>query len=127
MSAAAFAEVGDLLQRYFDGLYESDAEALREVFHPNAIYACATAEPFVMLGMDQYLPVVAARPSPASRADLRRDEILSIEFAGTNTALAKVRCAIAPKLFTDFLTLARVGDRWRIVAKVFHYELEPQV
>lgn len=126
MAAGAFEEVADLLQRYFDGLYQSDAEALRHVFHPDAVYACATAEPFTRLGMGEYLPIVAARPSPASRGEPRRDEILAIEFAGPNTAFAKVKCAIAPKRFTDFLTLVRVGEGWRIMAKIFHYELEPE-
>jgi hypothetical protein len=124
MAAAAFEEIADLLQRYLDGLHQSDAEALLHVFHPDAVYACATAEPLVRLSMGEYLPIVAARPSPASRGEVRRDEILAIELAGPNTAFAKVRCAIAPKRFTDFLTIVRVPEGWRIMAKIFHYELE---
>lgn len=127
MTAAALQEVAGLLQRYFDGLYQSDAESLERVFDPDAVYACATTEPFVCLRMETYLPMVAARPSPASRGEARQDEILGIEFAGPNTAFAKVKCAIGPKRFTDFLTLVRVDGRWRIIAKVFHYELEADV
>ena len=73
--------------------------------------------------MDEYFPIVDARPSPASRGEARRDRILSIEFAGPVTAFARVECAIAPKFFTDFLTLVKLDGRWQIIAKVFHYEL----
>lgn len=121
-----FDEVAEVLGAYFDGLYGSDAALLERVFHPDAVYACATEPRFVRLGMADYLPMVAARPSPASRGEPRQDEILAIEFAGDSTAFAKVRCAIAPKLFTDFLTLVRTDGAWRIIAKVFHFELEGQ-
>ncbi|MFF3691402.1 nuclear transport factor 2 family protein [Streptomyces sp. NPDC002187] len=48
--------------------------------------------------------------------------MVSIEFAGPVTAMARVECKIGPRLFTDFLTLVMVAGRWQIVAKVFHYE-----
>ena len=95
--------VRDLLQRYFDALYASDADALRAVLHPRAIYVCATGEDFVYKTVDEYLPVVAERPSPASRNEARRDSIDSIELAGANTARARVRCSIGDRDFIDFL------------------------
>ena len=85
--------------------------------------ACATAEPAVILRMDEYFHIVDQRPSPASRGETVQERILSIEFAGPVTALAKVECAILPKHFTDLLTLIHVDGRWQIIAKVFHYEL----
>jgi len=114
--------VRDLLQRYFDALYASDADALRAVLHPRAIYVCATGEDFVYKTVDEYLPVVAERPSPASRNEARRDSIDSIELAGANTARARVRCSIGDRDFIDFLTLVRDADRWSIISKVFHYD-----
>lgn len=119
-----FDEVRELLGLYFDGLYRSDAGLLERVFHPAAVYATATPDPGVHMDMAAYLPMVAARPSPASLNQPQADEIVSIAFAGPNTALAVVRCAIAPRRFTDFLSVIRTPDGWRIIAKVFHYELE---
>jgi hypothetical protein len=118
-----YAAVVEVLSDYFDGLYLSDTEILSQVFHPDARYVCATEAPLVNLGMDAYLPIVAARPSPASRGEPRRDRIAGIEFAGPTTAFARVNCAIGPKYFTDFLTLILVDGRWRIIAKVFHFDL----
>jgi len=118
-----FAEIVVLLQHYFDALYASDAGALGRVFHPQALYACGTGGTLTHLTMDAYLPMVARRPSPASRDEERHDRILSIEFAGPVTALARVECAIAEKRFTDLLSLVKLDGRWQIIAKVFHFEI----
>jgi len=118
----SYNAVASVLSRYFDGLYNSDARALSEVFHPQANYVCAVEGDFVCRSMDEYLSIVAGRPSPASRNETRRDSIVSIEFAGPAIAVARVNCAIGSRYFTDALTLIREGGAWRIMSKVFHYE-----
>lgn len=124
LHAPQFTPVLELLQRYFDGLYHGDAEALARVFHPQASYASATEGALVHLDMARYLPIVARRPSPASRDETRADEVLSIDFIGPTAALAKVRCRIGPKHFTDLLSLVRIDQRWQIIAKVFDFHLD---
>ncbi|KRD64152.1 nuclear transport factor 2 family protein [Ensifer sp. ENS10] len=120
-----FAAIVEVLQGYFDGLYRSDTSILKQVFHPKALYATATDGTLLELDMDRYFPVVDKRPSPESRGEERADRILSIEFAGPVTALAKVQCAIGEKAFTDLLSLVFVDGRWQIIAKVFHYDIKP--
>jgi len=73
--------------------------------------------------MKEYFSIVDKRPSPASLNEIRNDRILSIEFAGSVTALARVECSIGAKFFTDFLGLIFVDDKWQIISKVFNYEL----
>ncbi len=124
MTDDASAPVRALLLDYFDGLYHSDTLRLRRSFHPQAVYACATAGTPTILRMDEYFPIVERRPSPASKGEARTDRIVSIDFVGPDTALAKVKCSIRPRHFTDLLSLIRVDGRWQIIAKVFHYELE---
>ena len=124
MSAPDFAGVAAVLGLYFDGLYYSDTKRLAQVFHPKAQYVSVTDGTLLYRDMAEYFPVVDARPSPASRNEDRRDEIVSVEFAGPNTARAVVRCAIGPRHFTDFLTLIRLDGRWQVISKVFHYEEE---
>ena len=70
--------------------------------------------------MDDYFPVVAQRVSPASRDEPRRDVIEAIQFAGQNTAFARLRCSIGTKDFIDFLTIVRTDGEWKIMAKIFH-------
>lgn len=118
-----FAAVAGVLSTYFDGLYHSDVAALSQAFHPRAHYVCATDGALQYLTMAEYFPIVDKRPSPASRGEPSNDRIVSLEFAGPVTAFARVECSIGPKFFTDFLTLVRTDDRWRIISKVFHYDI----
>ena len=118
-----FGEIAAVMADYFDGLYFSDTDRLGRAFHPDAQYVCASEGSLTRLSMDAYFPIVDARPSPASRSEPRADRILSIEFAGPVTAFVRAECAIGPKRFTDFLTFIRLDDEWRIIAKVFHFDL----
>jgi hypothetical protein len=122
-NAAALPAITALLHDYFDGLYFSDTRRLREVFHPQAVYATATDGAPLILRMEEYFGVVDKRPPPASRAEPRTDRIVAIDFVGPVTALAKVQCSIGPKHFTDLLSLIRVDGRWQIIPKVFHFDL----
>lgn len=123
---ARHAEVVAVLQEYFDGLHHSDTQRLRRVFHPQAVYATASHGQPLVLGMDDYFPIVDARPSPASKGEARTDEIVSLEFAGPVTARATLRCSIRPRHFVDLLTLIHVDDRWQVIAKVFNWEEQPR-
>lgn len=124
MSAPApFVAITAAMTDYFDGLYLSDTTRLDRVFHPAAQYVCASEGTLTRLSMEEYFPVVAARPSPASRSEPRADRIVSIEFAGPVTAFVRAECAIGPRRFTDFLTFIRLDGEWRIIAKVFHFDL----
>lgn len=122
---AAYADVAEALADYFDGLYFSDTTRLGRIFHPQALYACATEGNLLHLTMQEYFPIVDKRPSPASRGEPRADHIVSIEFAGPVTAFVRLNCAIGPKFFTDLLTLVHVDGRWQIISKVFHFDLKP--
>lgn len=117
--STAFEEIGRVLQTYFDALHFCDTEKLQRAFHPKAIYATADEGPLLYRTMTEYVPVIAARESPASRGEERRDRIDAIELAGANTAFARVRCSIGSRDFVDFLTLVRTEGEWRIIAKVF--------
>lgn len=121
----AFADVYELLGQYFDTLYYCDLEKFDAVFHPQAIYATADETPFLYRGMPAYREVMAQRQSPASRGEPRRDFIDAIEFAGENTALARVRCSIGERDFLDLLSLVRTEGRWRIIAKIFQIIEKP--
>ena len=114
--------VSALIDDYFEGLYRSDSAILRKVFHPSALYACASSGTLLTLTMGAYFEVIDQRPSPASRGEARTDRIVSIEFAGPVTALARLTCSILPKHYTDLLTLVHVDGRWQVIAKVFHFE-----
>jgi 4-oxalocrotonate tautomerase len=123
MMQGTYLDIAETLSTYLDGLHYSDTERLRQVFHPRAQYVCATEGTLLYRTMEEYFPIVDRRPSPASRGEPRADSIVSIELAGPVTAFARVNCAIGPKYFTDLLTLVRDEGRWRIISKVFHFDI----
>jgi hypothetical protein len=112
-------QIHTLLGVYFNGLYHSDTARLREAFHPSAIYAAVMDGALKNLTMDQYWPIVDARPSPASQLLVRRDKILIIDVIGPTTALAKVECTIGRHFYIDLLSMIKLNERWWIIAKVF--------
>ncbi|MDJ0654635.1 MAG: nuclear transport factor 2 family protein [Xanthomonadales bacterium] len=118
--AAARREVVQVLQLYFDALHEADATKMDRIFHAQGIYATADEHPTLTRDKRTYLDVLRNRESPQSRGDARKDHIDSIEFAGANTARARVRCSIGSSDFVDFLTLIRDEEgQWQIISKIF--------
>lgn len=117
--SSPFIGVEETLRTYFDALYFCDLDRLDRAFHPRAIYATADETPLLYRTFEEYGRVIAAREAPAARGEPRRDHIDAIEFAGANTAFARVRCSIGSRDFVDLLTLVRTEEGWRIIAKVF--------
>ncbi|WP_428528037.1 nuclear transport factor 2 family protein [Roseibium sp.] len=117
--SSVFLELEAVIADYFEALYRCDTDLLQKVFHSKAIYATADETPLLYRTMEEYVPVVAARQSPASRGEVRTDAIDEIQLAGANTAFARVRCSIGNNDFVDFLTFVRDGGRWQIMAKIF--------
>ncbi len=115
----ALSDLQSVISDYFEALYRCDTDLLQQVFHPKAIYATADETPLLYRTMGDYVPVVAARQSPASRGEVRTDAIDEIQLAGENTAFARVRCSIGQNDFVDFLTFVRTEGRWQIMSKIF--------
>jgi hypothetical protein len=68
------------------------------------------------------LEAVRNRPSPKAQGLSRHDEILQVDESSPTTAFVKLKCAIPPRFFTDYLCLLKVEGRWQIVQKVFATE-----
>jgi len=114
-----------LLEQYLDALHHCDSTRLREVLHPQALYATASDGGLLTLTMEAYWRVIDARTSPASQGHLRRDRVQEVELIGGDTALVRLQCVAPPKHFDDVLSLVKLEGRWWIIAKVFHYDLLP--
>jgi hypothetical protein len=53
----------------------------------------------------------------------RHDDILQIDQASPTMAFVKLKCAIPPRFFTDYLSFLKVEGRWQIAQKVFATEV----
>ena len=111
------------VRTYLDGLYEGDADKLASVFHPTSSLTYEEGGELKPLPRDEWLAAVRARPSPKSRALPRHDEILQIDQSSPTTAWVKLKCAIPPRFFTDYLCLLKTGGRWQVAQKVFATEV----
>jgi hypothetical protein len=114
----------EVLGDYFDGLYDGDVEKLTRIYHDRVRLYCQTDPELLELDLPSYLEAVKNRPSPASRQDERFDRILELSVPTPTTAHARVQCAYLPKRFTDDLTFVRTPAGWKLIAKVWHYELD---
>ncbi|WP_376743840.1 nuclear transport factor 2 family protein [Ensifer canadensis] len=85
----------------------------------------ATEGKLVKLNVDAYLDLVANRPSPEDKGDLRQDEIISVSIGSPTTAHVRVKNVYMPKKFVDDLTLVQINGKWQIVSKVWHFDLQP--
>lgn len=119
----AFADVTELMQRYFDGFYNGDVDLLKTVFHPSCHLLSARDGGLTDDDMEAVYKRVANRTAPAANGEVNRDRILSIDLANPELALAKVQIAIGQKLFTDYLNCIRIDGEWKIISKVFTYDL----
>jgi hypothetical protein len=115
-------EIEQVLQTYFDGLYEGDTTKLGRVFHNVAHLFSVDDGKLGDMSRDQWFTMVRGRPSAQSRDLPRRDWVVQIDRSGPNTAFAKVQCQIPPRYFTDYLTLVKLAEGWTIVSKTYHTE-----
>jgi hypothetical protein len=107
-------------QTYLDGLYEGDADKLAQVFHHTSALTYEQDGKLVPLPRNDWLVAVRSRPSAKSRGLPRHDEILEIDQASPTMAFVKLKCAIPPRFYTDYLCFLKIEGHWQVAQKVFH-------
>ena len=117
-----YSAIISVLQKYFDLLYKGDINLIKEVFYEDAHVYSQMGDEIVAIGMNEFRDRISERPSPERKGENRLDEISCIDMWGPKTALAKVRCNILGRVFTDYLSLFKVNNNWKIISKVFRSE-----
>ena len=107
---------------YLDGLYEGDTTKLDKAFHEVSHLYSLEDGGVSDLPRADWLKLVESRPSAKARGLKRTDRIVSIDFSGPETAFVKLECSIHPRYFTDYLTLLKLPQGWRVVSKTFRTE-----
>ena len=117
------SSVEAVVQGYFDGLYEGDADKLGAMFHPSADLRCAENGELKVLTVPDWLALVRKRPSAMVEGKQRDDFVVTIDRSDASTAFIKVRCQLPPRYFTDYLVAMKLRDGWQIVSKSYRYDL----
>ena len=121
MALSDHAEIRDLMERYFEGLYQSDSAVLRTVFHDDLAYVNGTAGTYEHMNLDAYMARIDARTPPASRGDARDEVIERITLKGDRIGLVEARMAMLGRNYQDLLTLVHTEAGWRVLTKVFSF------
>jgi hypothetical protein len=115
-------KIRDVIQTYFDSMYESSSDKARAAFHPNAKITGYLEDGLHEMSVEDFAGFVASQqPSPKSKGEAARLDILSIELAG-DTASARIRDDYLGMTFLDSLSLLRIDGSWSIYNKLFHVE-----
>ncbi|WP_299081536.1 nuclear transport factor 2 family protein [uncultured Ruegeria sp.] len=114
-------EIEDLMRRYFGGLYHSDSQTLRTVFHADLSYVNGTSGIYEVMGLDDYMARIDARTPPSSRGDPRDDVIERIALKGDRIGIVEARMTMIGRNYQDLLTVINTDEGWRILTKVFSF------
>jgi hypothetical protein len=108
---------------YLDGLYEGDTRKLGQVFHEVSHLYSLSDGGVADVPREKWFEMVKGRPSAKAKGLQRTDRIVSIDLSGPETAFVKLECSIHPRYFTDYLTLLKLKDGWRVVSKTFRTDV----
>lgn len=115
-------QIREVIQTYFDCMFESDAEKARIAFHPNARITGYNRGELQEMKVDDFATFVASQqPSASQKGEAPIIEVLSIDVAG-DTAVARVRDVYLGRCFLDTLSLLKTNGNWQIYNKLFHVE-----
>jgi len=112
-----------VIQHYFDGLYEGDADKLEAIFHPTADLRWLDKGELKVLTVPDWMALVRKRPSAKAEGKQRNDFVVTLDRSDENTAFIKVKCQLPPRHFTDYLIAMKLADGWRIVSKSYRFDL----
>ena len=115
--------VEKVIQLYFDGLYEGDADKIGEAFHPSADLRWVEKGELQVLRCRTGWSACASgrrRRRKASRATISSS---AMDRSDDATAFVKVKCQLPPRYFTDYLVALKLADGWKIVSKSYRYDV----
>ncbi|MBT4934431.1 MAG: nuclear transport factor 2 family protein [Rhodospirillaceae bacterium] len=105
---------------YFDGIYRSDVDLLRRIFHPLAtVIGYGSDGELKTMTLEDFLGFVQTVPSPETTGADFDMSVLSVDRSG-KAAAVKVHDYYIGRDFIDYLHLAETDSGWKITAKAFH-------
>ena len=106
-------------QAYMDGLYEGDADALAGMFHPKSSLTFQVRDKIRVIGVEDWLGAVRGRPSPKDEGHPRHDELLIIDRLSDTAGMVKLKCAVPPNFYVDYLCFMKSEGKWLVAQKLF--------
>jgi hypothetical protein len=113
------ASVRATVEIYLHGLKFNDVESFRKAFYPEAkLFFVRKNGELGQLTQEQWYKGFAANAGKEEQGELR---IAAVDITG-KAASVKVIETYPDSTYTDYVSLLRLGDEWKIVNKVFTFE-----
>lgn len=110
--------ITEVVQQYFNGTYQGDAEKLRSIFHPQAHIVGSINGEIVDWPVEDFITRVTSATSAAEKKEKFDKKIVTIDITG-EAAMVKAQVQVGEYLFTDYITLLKMGKQWIIRHKSF--------
>jgi len=120
LSEAKSKTIEETINDYFVGYMKANVSLIKKAFHEDTRLLSIENKQIDKTEMIDWLRSLEVRNQ---RGDVRtgRLEVLSIDVTDF-AAIAKIRIRVATTEFTDYLSLLKVGDEWKIVGKIYYYK-----
>lgn len=110
-------EIEAVVTDYLEGMIWNDPERLRRAMHPLCMQAGHYKGQFEFYDRDAFIEALESEKTEEPGTPYNA-AIVSIDMTG-DVAVVKVINECLGTSFTDYLTLIKVEERWRIVMKAF--------
>lgn len=108
--------VREAVETYLHGLKFNDVESLKKAFHPEAkLFFVKKDGGLGELTQEQWYKGFAGSAGKEEEGSLK---IVSVDITG-NAASVKVREEYPNSVYTDYVSLLKLGGTWKIVNKVY--------
>jgi protease I len=115
------AAIERTVRHYFDGLQNSDVKSLEMAFHPDAKLYGIWKGKFEALTMPQWYEEFKPQENQAVKRAAVPMRIISIDLTG-DAAVVRTELDYPKRVFTDYLSLLKIGGAWKIVNKIYTYK-----
>ncbi len=111
------------LDNYIQGHATGNGDFMRKAFHSEAKVMAFRDGKLTNLTAEEFASRFNGKPAADEAQRKRRIE--SVEITG-NAGVGKIVLDYPTVTFTDYMSLLKVGDEWKIVNKVFYAEPKPK-
>ena len=119
-SIELFKEVADAVQVYLDMLYTGDASLVDAVLHERAQLCTTENGAPLFRSVAEYREVLRGRKSPSSMGSEREEHLVTIDLSSPTQAMVKVQMRVNQSVISDYLTMFKLEQEWRIVSKTYY-------
>ena len=112
------------VENYFKAHATQNSEYLYKAFHPETRLMFVRDGKYTVWTFEEYVPKMSSG-KPAADETERKRRVENIDLTG-NAGMVKVVLDYPQVVFTDYLSLLKINDEWKIVGKISYTVLKPK-